>query len=141
MARVNHFRGEMADDPQAVVATHGGDWWRVFWSAVRRRWSAEKKAYPYVRQDRTQGPRFDQLIPPNAVLEKLAEGFDWAEGPVWDKKDKYLLFSDIPPNSVMKWKEGRGDHAVPQAQRLYRQQAARRRAGEQWPALRLGRAG
>lgn len=53
-------------------------------------------------------PRFDALIPKDAKLAKIGEGFDWAEGPVWDKKSKYLLFSDIPPNSVMKWKEGEG---------------------------------
>src|SRR5262249_28096117 len=52
--------------------------------------------------------RFDQLIPKDAVLEKLGEGYDWSEGPAWDKKGGYLLFSDIPPNSVMKWKEGEG---------------------------------
>ncbi len=28
-------------------------------------------------------PRFDQLVPRDAVLEKLAEGFKWSEGPVW----------------------------------------------------------
>ncbi len=48
-------------------------------------------------------PRFDKLIPPDAKLEKLAEGFLWAEGPVWDQRKGYLLFTDIPRNSVMKW--------------------------------------
>src|SRR5580704_1138527 len=52
--------------------------------------------------------RFDQLIPPDAKLEKLAEGFEWSEGPVWVRDGGYLLFSDIPRNSVMKWKEGQG---------------------------------
>ncbi|MDC0066917.1 SMP-30/gluconolactonase/LRE family protein, partial [Verrucomicrobia bacterium] len=34
----------------------------------------------------------------------------WAEGPVWIKDDKggHLLFSDIPRNSVMQWREGSG---------------------------------
>jgi gluconolactonase len=41
-------------------------------------------------------------------MEQLAEGFDWSEGPVWIKDGGYLLFSDIPPNKVMKWKEGEG---------------------------------
>ncbi len=53
-------------------------------------------------------PRFDQLIPPDAALEKIGEGYDWAEGPAWDKKNKWLLFSDIPPNRVMRWKAGEG---------------------------------
>ena len=53
-------------------------------------------------------PAFDKLIPPDAKLEILAAGFDWAEGPVWHKEGGYLLFSDIPRNSVMKWEEGKG---------------------------------
>ncbi|MBI2827086.1 MAG: SMP-30/gluconolactonase/LRE family protein [Planctomycetia bacterium] len=69
---------------------------------------ADKKVYPSFGTIDRQDPRFDQLIPKDAVLEKLAEGFDWSEGPAWDKKNGCLLFSDIPPNSVMKWKEGEG---------------------------------
>jgi len=53
-------------------------------------------------------PRLDKLIPPNAKLEKLAEGFDWAEGPVWIPSGKYLLFNDIPKNTTFKWTEGKG---------------------------------
>jgi gluconolactonase len=53
-------------------------------------------------------PRLDELIPPGAKIEKLAEGFEWSEGPVWVADGGYLLFSDIPNNVVMKWKEGEG---------------------------------
>lgn len=53
-------------------------------------------------------PRFDDLVPPDARLEKLAEGFEWSEGPVWIDDGGYVLFSDIPNNAVMKWKEGEG---------------------------------
>jgi gluconolactonase len=55
-------------------------------------------------------PALDKLLPPDTKIEKLAEGFDWIEGPVWvkDKKSGYLLFSDIPPNSIYKWSEGQG---------------------------------
>ena len=52
-------------------------------------------------------PRFDQLVPRDARVERIAEGFDWSEGPVWDKKGKYLLFSDVPQNTVFKWQEGK----------------------------------
>jgi gluconolactonase len=48
-------------------------------------------------------PRFDDLVPKDAKLEKLAEGFMWSEGPVWNRKAGYLLFSDIPRNRAMKW--------------------------------------
>jgi gluconolactonase len=51
-------------------------------------------------------PAFDDLIAKDARLEKLDDGFHWVEGPVWDKKAGHLLFSDIPANSVYKWKEG-----------------------------------
>jgi gluconolactonase len=53
-------------------------------------------------------PAFDQLVPKDATLEKLAGGYAWSEGPVWDKKHKYLLFSDIPNNSIFKWEPGKG---------------------------------
>ena len=51
-------------------------------------------------------PRFDQLVPKDAKLEKIADGFTWVEGPVWDKQGGYLLFSDIPANVVYRWKPG-----------------------------------
>lgn len=53
-------------------------------------------------------PRFDQLVPKDVKLERIAEGFTWVEGPVWHKQGGYLLFSDIPANAVYKWKEGEG---------------------------------
>jgi gluconolactonase len=53
-------------------------------------------------------PRFDALVPQNAQLEKIAEGFTWVEGPVWHRGEGYLLFSDIPSNTIFKWKEGEG---------------------------------
>lgn len=45
----------------------------------------------------------DQLIPADAKIEILANGFEWSEGPVWVPDGDYLLFSDIPRNSVFKW--------------------------------------
>ncbi|MFO0880523.1 MAG: SMP-30/gluconolactonase/LRE family protein [Gemmataceae bacterium] len=51
-------------------------------------------------------PAFDDLIPRDARLEKLADGFAWTEGPVWVKKGGFLLFSDIPNNRVLKYKDG-----------------------------------
>lgn len=68
----------------------------------------EAKPYPAIGEIERADPRFDALIPPDAVLEKLAEGFEWSEGPVWVRDGGYLLFSDIPRNSVMKWQEGEG---------------------------------
>lgn len=53
-------------------------------------------------------PSINNLIVENAKIEILAEGYDWTEGPVWVPDGKFLLFSDIPPNNILKWKEGEG---------------------------------
>jgi gluconolactonase len=53
-------------------------------------------------------PRFDALVPKDAVVERIAEGFDWSEGPVWDRAQGRLLFSDVPMNTVFQWKRGAG---------------------------------
>lgn len=50
----------------------------------------------------------NKLIPADAMIEVLAEGFSWAEGPVWVSDGGYLLFSDVPENKIYKWKEGEG---------------------------------
>lgn len=51
-------------------------------------------------------PKMDTLVPSDAVIEVLASGFTWTEGPVWiGKEDGYLLFSDIPRNSIFKWEQ------------------------------------
>ncbi|HEY2934612.1 MAG TPA: SMP-30/gluconolactonase/LRE family protein [Acidobacteriota bacterium] len=55
-----------------------------------------------------EDPRFYELIASEAKIEVLASGFEWSEGPVWIKDGGYLLFSDIPRNSIMKWQEGKG---------------------------------
>ena len=53
-------------------------------------------------------PMLDELIANDAQIEVLAEGFDWSEGPVWVADGDYVLFSDIPPNQIYKWKAGEG---------------------------------
>ncbi len=46
----------------------------------------------------------ENLLARDTVIEKIAEGLEWTEGPVWNKKEKSLLFSDIPRNSIYQWK-------------------------------------
>jgi gluconolactonase len=53
-------------------------------------------------------PRLDRLIAPDAEIEILAEGYEWSEGPVWVKDGSFLLFSDVPRNVILRWKEGEG---------------------------------
>ncbi len=55
-----------------------------------------------------QDARLDALVPKDAVIEVLAEGFRWSEGPVWDKAARRVLFSDVPNNVVHAWSEKDG---------------------------------
>ena len=56
----------------------------------------------------TSDPRFDRLISSDTVVEKIADGLTWVEGPAWSREGGHLLFSDIPSNRIMKWKAGEG---------------------------------
>lgn len=49
-----------------------------------------------------------QIIPENAKVEILAEGFEWAEGPIWLETENKLIFSDIPENCIYEWSEKNG---------------------------------
>ncbi len=53
-------------------------------------------------------PALDSIISPNAKAEIIAEGFEWSEGPLWIEKEKMLLFSDVPTNTIYKWTEEKG---------------------------------
>ena len=48
-------------------------------------------------------PALDQIVPRDAVIEKLAEGFQFTEGPVWVHDGGYLLFSDPNANTIYAW--------------------------------------
>jgi gluconolactonase len=57
-------------------------------------------------------PALDALVPPDAQLQVIAEGFDWIEGPVWVPQDGgFLLFSDLPPNTIFRWDANSGSRA------------------------------
>jgi gluconolactonase len=50
----------------------------------------------------------DQIVPPKAVAERIATGFNkWTEGPVWTRADN-LLFAEIPANNIVQWTPGKG---------------------------------
>lgn len=69
---------------------------------------AERPPFPACGDIERLDPAIDALIPPDAGLERLADGFDWSEGPVWVSDGGYLLFSDIPPNRIYRWSEADG---------------------------------
>jgi gluconolactonase len=55
---------------------------------------------------------FDDLVPTNVVVERVATGFQFVEGPVWVPGESgSLLFSDIPGNTIYRWRED-GDTEV-----------------------------
>ena len=47
-----------------------------------------------------------------AGVERIAHGFRWAEGPVWFGDGRFLLWSDIPNNRIVKWEEETGAVSV-----------------------------
>ena len=53
-------------------------------------------------------PSFAKYRLASAKVEKIASGFRWAEGPVWFGDGRYLLWSDIPNNRIMRWDEETG---------------------------------
>ena len=56
-------------------------------------------------------PEIDELVPPNAKLFKLAEGFQFTEGPVWVERTGergHLLFSDPNANRIYRYSDEEG---------------------------------
>jgi gluconolactonase len=60
---------------------------------------------------RALDPRFSALVPEGAEVEKIVEGHEWVEGPVWVRDGGYLLFSDVVKNGIYRWKDGEGEEA------------------------------
>jgi len=57
-------------------------------------------------------PRFAKYVVANAAVERLYTGCRWAEGPVWFGDGRYLLWSDIPNNRILRWLEDTGEVSV-----------------------------
>ncbi len=78
------------------------------WLCLGTQARAQEKAYPTLGTIERLDARFDKLVPQDARVERIADGFDWSEGTVWDRARKVLLFSDVPMNTVFQWQEGKG---------------------------------
>ncbi len=50
-------------------------------------------------------PDIGKIVPVDAKVERVASGFKWTEGPIWIHAG-YLLFAEIPSNSIRKWAPG-----------------------------------
>jgi gluconolactonase len=57
-------------------------------------------------------PRFAKYKVGNAAVERLYTGTRWSEGPVWFADGRYLLWSDIPNNRILRWLEETGEVSV-----------------------------
>jgi gluconolactonase len=81
-------------------------------------------AVPHVRADWQPSQRYPdpliKIIDPSfakyrlnlAKVERIATGMRWAEGPVWFGDGRFLLWSDIPNNRMMRWDEETGAVSV-----------------------------
>src|SRR5215471_12124974 len=57
-------------------------------------------------------PRFNALTIGHVKLEKLYTGCRWAEGPAYFPAGRYLVWSDIPNNRMMRFDETDGSVSV-----------------------------
>ncbi len=54
-------------------------------------------------------PRFEPCLIGHARVERLWTGCRWAEGPAWFAAGRYLVWSDIPNNRMMRFDEANGN--------------------------------
>lgn len=57
-------------------------------------------------------PRFNQCLVGHARVERLWTGARWAEGPAWFAAGRYLVWSDIPNNRMLRFDETDGSVSV-----------------------------
>lgn len=65
----------------------------------------------------------------SASVEQLATGTRWSEGPVWFGDGRYLLWSDIPSNRILRWDDCSGTVSVFREPSNHANGLARDRAG------------
>ena len=57
-------------------------------------------------------PRFNACLVGHARVERLWSGARWSEGPAWFGGGRYLVWSDIPNNRIMRYDETDGSVSV-----------------------------
>ena len=77
---------------------------------ARAEWEPSQR-YPDPRV-RAIDPSFSKYRLSLAKVERIATGMRWSEGPVWFGDGRFLLWSDIPNNRIMKWEEATGAVSV-----------------------------
>lgn len=59
--------------------------------------------YPAVGRITVYDDALRAIVAPDARIERVAEGFAWSEGPLWIRDGQYLLFNDVPGNTMYRW--------------------------------------
>jgi len=95
----------------ATVATAGASF-AVNPGGAAKDWSLPKVARYPDEAIEIVDPRFAKYRQNNAALERLYTGARWAEGPVWFGDGRYLVFSDIPNNRMLRWLGDTGEVSV-----------------------------
>ena len=57
-------------------------------------------------------PRFRRLFAGYVRVQRHWTGAVWSEGPVWFPAGRYLVWSDIPNNRMLRWTEESGEVSV-----------------------------
>ncbi len=80
---------------------------------------AGAQSFPFTPNQRYPDPAIQILDPSftkyriySSTVEQVATGFRWVEGPAYFPEGRYLLFSDIPNNRIMKFDERTGNTTV-----------------------------
>jgi gluconolactonase len=78
-------------------------------SALAGRAGAQAGRYPVFGKIERLDPALDALIPRDAVVEQVMDGFNWSEGPCWvGGRDGMLLVSDVRDDTIRSWSEKAG---------------------------------
>ena len=78
---------------------------------LQRDWERDVIRYPDPAIE-VLDPRFQKYIIGSAALERLYTGTRWGEGPVWFGDGRYLIWSDIPNNRMLRWLEETGEVSI-----------------------------
>jgi len=57
---------------------------------------------------RAESEQLHELVDENVEVEQIGTGFTFTEGPIWNPKGNYLLFSDMPGDTRRRWDEQGG---------------------------------
>ena len=77
-----------------------------------RPWDGTIVRYPDPAIEVIDEERFGPFKIGNSAVERLWTGARWTEGPVYFGDGRYLLFSDIPNNRIMRWDETTGQTSI-----------------------------